>query len=194
MKVAQGVYICRMRDAEQPQKILIVDDDTPFATTLANSFRKRGFLSFMSNSEDNAIQLAQKEMPELAVVDLKLWHSNGLKIVEKLKEINNDIRIVVLTGYGSISTAVSAIRLGACHYLLKPSGTIDIITAFDRTKGNFEVDIGDKQNAKLKIDKWELINSALSQNDFNISETARQLGMHRRTLARILNRGRKQTS
>jgi len=122
-----------------------------------------------------------------AVVDLKLGGASGLACVELLHTHDEEMLIVVLTGFASISTAVEAIKLGACHYLAKPSNTDDIEAAFNRAEGNAEVAL-DARPTSIKTLEWERIHQTLIETDFNISEAARRLGMHRRTLARKLEK------
>ena len=125
-----------------------------------------------------------------AVVDLKLaGGASGLACVKALHAHDPGLLIVVLTGYASIATAVEAIKLGACHYLAKPSNTDDIEAAFARAEGDADVELTQRQSS-IKTLEWEHIHEALAAADFNISEAARQLGMHRRTLARKLEKQR----
>jgi two-component system response regulator RegA len=131
--------------------------------------------------------LLQTVSPHYAVVDLKLGSASGLKCVERLHAHDPDMLIVVLTGFASIATAVEAIKLGACHYLAKPSNSDDIEAAFQKATGDADVKIGARPTS-LKTLEWERINETLADADFNISETARRLGMHRRTLARKLQK------
>jgi len=129
-------------------------------------------------------------MPGYAVVDLKLVGASGLECVRILHERDQTMRIVVLTGFASIGTAVEAVKLGACHYLAKPSNTDDIEEAFQRTdQGDSSVALAPRQSS-IKTLEWERIHETLAETDFNISEAARRLGMHRRTLARKLAKRR----
>jgi two-component system, response regulator RegA len=169
------------------EKILIVDDDIALSETLANSFQKRGFETFIANDVQSALVIAKEQMPDFATVDLRLGEGNGLICVEKLIEINPLIRIVVLTGYASIATAVEAIKLGACHYLAKPSNSNEILAAFGKVKGTSDVQIT-QRTSSIKTLEWERIQETLVETNYNISEAARRLGMHRRTLARKLQK------
>lgn len=119
--------------------------------------------------------------------DLKLGNASGLECVQRLHAHDPSMLIVVLTGYASIATAVEAIKLGACHYLAKPSNTDDIEAAFSRAAGDVSAPITARATS-IKTLEWERINEVLAETDFNISETARRLGMHRRTLARKLEK------
>jgi two-component system response regulator RegA len=127
--------------------------------------------------------------PAFAIVDLKLGGDSGLRCIRTLAAHDPDMRIVVLTGFASISTAVEAIKLGACHYLAKPSNADDIEAAFARQDGDEAVPLGTRPTS-LKNLEWERIHEMLVDTDFNVSEAARRLGMHRRTLARKLAKQR----
>ena len=167
--------------------LLIVEDDETFARALQRSFERRGYRVRVAASPAELEHLLDAEVPERAVVDLKLGTASGLPCVAALHERNPAMRIVVLTGYASIATAVEAIKLGACHYLVKPSNTDDIEAAFGKAPGDASVPI-DGRASSIKTHEWEIINETLAETGFNISETARRLGMHRRTLARKLEK------
>lgn len=172
------------------RRLLVVEDDAAFARTLARSFERRGYEVRTAVSEDGLPALLQDFAPTHAVVDLKLaGQSSGLTCVQHLHEHDPDIIIVVLTGYASIATAVEAIKLGARHYLAKPSNTDDIEAAFKRTTGDAGVELTGRTTS-IKTLEWEHIHETLAQSDFNISEAARRLGLHRRTLARKLEKQR----
>lgn len=175
----------------EPQHLLIVEDDEAFARTLRRSFERRGYIVHGAASLEEATALAQQHPIGKAVVDLKLANGHsGLECVKALNEANPAILIVVLTGYASIATAVEAIKLGACHYLAKPSNTDDIEAAFERATGDTTVEVTNRQTTSIKTLEWEHIHEVLAACDFNISEAARRLGMHRRTLARKLEKTR----
>ncbi|MCP3462517.1 MULTISPECIES: response regulator transcription factor [unclassified Bradyrhizobium] len=169
------------------QSLIIVEDDASFARTLKRSFERRGYSVVIAAS----IEEVRKELEDKsfghAVVDLKLGGASGLACVELLHTHDPDMLIVVLTGFASIATAVEAIKLGACHYLAKPSNTDDIEAAFQKAEGNAEVAL-DARPTSIKTLEWERIHQTLIETDFNISEAARRLGMHRRTLARKLEK------
>jgi len=173
--------------AEERNHLVIVEDDATFARTLGRSFERRGYRVHVVSSPEQLDTLLQTERPNRAVVDLKLGITSGLLCVRALHDFDPGIRIVVLTGYASIATAVEAIKLGASHYLPKPSNTDDIEAAFAKAHGNVDVPITARPTS-LKTLEWERINEALADTGFNISETARRLGMHRRTLARKLEK------
>ena len=173
--------------AETGKQLIIVEDDQAFARTLARSFERRGYRVQVAHSAEALTRLLETEHPDYAVVDLKLGTSSGLTCVQALHAHDSATRIVVLTGYASIATAVEAIKLGASHYLPKPSNTDDIEAAFGRAGGDAEVPITSRSTS-IKTLEWERINETLAETGFNISETARRLGMHRRTLARKLEK------
>lgn len=172
--------------AESQKTLLLVEDDAAFARTLGRSFERRGYTVVNASSLETTQQALRERSPTHAVVDLKLdGEASGLACVQALHEHDPDTLIVVLTGYASIATAVEAVKLGACHYLAKPSNTDDIEEAFNNAEGNAEVEIKGRATS-IKTLEWERIHQTLAETDFNISETARRLGMHRRTLARKL--------
>ena len=172
----------------QERLLLLVEDDDAFARTLRRSFERRGYRVLHASSAEEVAQLLQTERPHYAVMDLKLaGHASGLSCVQLLHAQNPEALIVVLTGYASIATAVEAIKLGACHYLAKPSNTDDIEAAFSRVEGTIDVDLT-AATTSIKTLEWEKIHETLAETGFNISETARRLGMHRRTLARKLDK------
>lgn len=169
--------------------LLIIEDDVVFARTLQRSFERRDYAVIVATSPAELETLLLTQTPDFAVVDLKLAHSSGLTWVEMLHARNPKTVIIVLTGYASIATAVQAIKLGATSYLAKPANTDDIERAFGMTKGDAAVPIGTRKSS-IKTIEWERINEVLAETQFNISETARRLGMHRRTLARKLEKRR----
>ena len=173
---------------EDPRRLLIVEDDAAFARTLARSFERRDYAVRVAASLEQLVTQLQDFVPGYAVVDLKLQgEASGLACVRALHAHDPDMLIVVLTGFASIATAVEAIKLGACHYLAKPSNTDDIEAAFGRAEGTTEVELTNRSTS-IKTLEWERIHEMLAETGFNISETARRLGMHRRTLARKLDK------
>lgn len=167
--------------------LLIVEDDAVFARTLQRSFERRGYTVMVAGGPGEVDALLQGRTPDYAVVDLKLANASGLTCVDRLHAQDSATIIIVLTGYASIATAVQAIKLGATSYLAKPANTDDIERAFGMTTGDAEVPIGTRQTS-IKTIEWERINEVLADTGFNVSETARRLGMHRRTLARKLEK------
>ena len=171
--------------------LMIVEDDASFSRALARSFDRRGYTVLHATSLEALNELLPLHRPGYAVVDLKIaGKATGLACVQALHAQNPEMRIVVLTGFASIATAVEAVKLGACHYLVKPSNTDDIEAAFNNTDaGDTEVDLTPRATS-IKTLEWERIHETLAETGFNISETARRLGMHRRTLARKLEKQR----
>jgi two-component system response regulator RegA len=167
--------------------LLIVEDGASFARTLKRSFERRGYDVMHASTVEEVEELIETRTPGYAVVDLKLSGASGLVVVEKLKAHSPEMLIVVLTGFASIATAVEAIKLGASHYLAKPSNTDDIEAAFGKAAGDPNVRLTERPST-IKTLEWERIHETLVETDFNISETARRLGMHRRTLARKLEK------
>ena len=170
-------------------KLLIVEDDASFARTLQRSFERRGYEVVVWDEVEALAARLEEMSPGYAVIDLKLVGTSGLECVKLLHAYDPAMRIVVLTGFASIATAVEAIKLGACHYLAKPSNADDIEAAFAREEGDANIGLSQRPSS-IKTLEWERIHETLVETDFNISETARRLGMHRRTLARKLNKRR----
>jgi two-component system response regulator RegA len=170
------------------RRLLIVEDDAAFARTLGRSFERRDYQVTLAASFDEVANVLKSESPGYAIVDLKLQGDvSGLACVQALHTHDPAMLIVVLTGFASIATAVEAIKLGACHYLAKPSNTDDIEAAFGRAAGTTDVELTNRSSS-IKTLEWERIHETLAETGFNISETARRLGMHRRTLARKLGK------
>jgi two-component system response regulator RegA len=176
-----------IENSDEKPSLLLVDDDEDFLNALAPAMRKRGFLVSLASSAESAFELAKQEAPEFAVVDLKMSGNSGLVLVRQLASLNAGTRIVVLTGFASIATAVEAIKLGATHYLAKPVDADEIVAAFEKQSGNAELEL---LTNPLSIDRleWEHIQRVLAEHDGNISATARSLNMHRRTLQRKLGK------
>jgi two-component system response regulator RegA len=170
--------------------LLIIEDDATFARTLGRSFERRGYTVLLAANLEEATALLRHHSPGYAVVDLKLeGNTSGLACVHMLHQHDAAMLIVVLTGFASLNTAVEAIKLGACQYLAKPSNTDDIEAAFGHVAGATDVELTNRATS-IKTLEWERIHQTLVETDFNISETARRLGMHRRTLARKLEKQR----
>jgi two-component system response regulator RegA len=170
--------------------LLIIEDDAAFARTLGRSFERRDYRVLLAANIEEATALLRHQSPGYAVVDLKLnGNTSGLACVQMLHKHDPAMLIVVLTGFASINTAVEAIKLGACQYLAKPSNTDDIEAAFGHIAGSSEVGLTNRSTS-IKTLEWERIHEMLAETNFNISETARRLGMHRRTLARKLEKQR----
>ena len=168
-------------------RLLIVEDDAVLARTLGRSFERRGYAVEILCSPESLAETAALFRPTRALVDLRLGGASGLTVIRDLYAADPAIRIVVLTGFASIATAVEAIKLGATNYLTKPANTDEIEAAFARVEGNADADLTAAPTS-IKTLEWEHIHQTLADTGFNISEAARRLGMHRRTLARKLDK------
>jgi two-component system, response regulator RegA len=164
--------------------ILIADDDAPFRTRLARALETRGFQVAMAENVAMALGFLKKEAPAFAVIDLRLGDGNGLEIVEALHRERPDCRAIVLTGYGNIATAVAAVKFGAVDYLSKPADADDIVKALLAKPGAKPTPPDNPMSADRV--RWEHIQRVYELCGQNVSETARRLNMHRRTLQRIL--------
>jgi two-component system response regulator RegA len=166
------------------RSLLLVDDDVPFLNRLAKAMEKRGFVPETAETVAAGRAIARARPPAYAVIDLRLEDGNGLDVVEALRERRTDARIVVLTGYGAIATAVAAVKMGATDYLSKPADANDITNAL-LTRGEGLPPPPENPMSADRV-RWEHIQRVYEQCDRNVSETARRLNMHRRTLQRIL--------
>ncbi|MCC5881218.1 MAG: response regulator transcription factor [Halomonas sp.] len=174
-----------MQDADT--RLLVVDDDEMFCHVLSRALSRRGYEVLVAHDAEQALSLARRHRPEFATLDLKLEHTSGLKLLPELLEAVPACRIVVLTGYSSIATAVEAIKLGAVNYLCKPADADEILAALDQQQGDPDAEVADSPPSINRI-AWEHIQKVLQEHDGNISATARALGMHRRTLQRKLQK------
>lgn len=165
--------------------LTIVEDDIAFGRALRKSFERRGYRVTVCQSLEDVEAALPIASPPFAVVDLKLVGPSGLECIKALLRSNSAMSVVVLTGYASIATAVEAIKLGAGHYLVKPSSVDDIEAALLGKAVNSRGASPERKNS-IKTVEWERIHETLMDVNFNISEAARRLGMHRRTLARKL--------
>lgn len=163
--------------------ILVVDDDPVFRPRLARALAERGFEVREAADGEAAIAIAEQESTELALVDLRLPGESGLEVLKALRQIDPTTRIVVLTGYGSIATALEAVKLGAVHYLTKPADADDVVRAF--AAGDAELPVRDEVPTLARVE-WEHINRVLQECGGNVSQAARLLGLHRRSLQRKL--------
>ncbi len=170
---------------EPERDLLLVDDDPTLRTVLARALERRGFGVRVAASGEEALAAACAQPPAYAVVDLKMAGMSGLALVPELRRLRDDMRILVLTGYASIATAVEAIKLGATHYLAKPADADEIVAALGRLGGDPTLAVPAEP---LSVDRleWEHIQKVLAEHGGNISATARALKMHRRTLQRKL--------
>lgn len=169
------------------EKILLVDDDEGFTRVMKRALCRLGFEVHTTTTAEEAIALANDILFDRAILDLKLEHTSGLQLIVELKALQSDLRIVVLTGYSSVSTAVEAIKLGAVNYRCKPAPVGEILAAFDNTQGNPSASLAEAPPSVDRVE-WEHIQRVLQENKNNISATARALGMHRRTLQRKLQK------
>lgn len=171
------------------QTILLVDDEDFFRERLAKAFGKRGFTVFTAADCDEAIAVIRDKQPAMAVVDLKMPGKSGLELIAMAKAECPALRIVVLTGYGSIATAAEAVRLGALYYLPKPADVDDILNAFTRDQSlGLTLGEDDFEAPSLARAEWEHINRVLHDCGGNISAAAQKLGIHRRSLQRKLQK------
>lgn len=174
-------------NADDRPTLLLVDDDESCRWAVGRAFERRGYAVRTAGTVAEALEIVDAQSPEFAVIDLRMPGPSGLTLVAKLKQADPNTRIVMLTGYASVATAVEAIKLGATDYLVKPVDADAIEAAFGHSTGNPE---RGTQDQLLSVDRlaWEHIQRALAQHHGNISATARALGMHRRTLQRKLNK------
>lgn len=167
--------------------LLLVDDDLTLCRVLARALEKRGYAVTAAHDVAGATDAAAISLPDYAVIDLKMPGPSGLNLIGGLKSRNARIRIIVLTGYASISTAVEALKLGALHYLPKPASADEIVAALHRDDGNATVAISGQPLSVRRLE-WEHIQKVLTENEGNVSATARSLHMHRSVLQRKLKK------
>ncbi|WP_446680419.1 response regulator transcription factor [Aliamphritea ceti] len=171
--------------SNSPMTFLIVDDDETFTHVLSRALKRRGFETLVANSAEQAKQLIDRQVPDYATLDLKMDGASGITLIPNLTKLNPAIKILVLTGYASISTAVEAIKLGAKDYLTKPADADEILAKLEHSEPDPHIDIAEKPMSVGRLE-WEHIQKVLAEHEGNISATARALGMHRRTLQRKL--------
>tara|TARA_B100000683_G_C12217550_1_gene443502 strand:+ start:63 stop:626 length:564 start_codon:yes stop_codon:yes gene_type:complete len=168
------------------KSLLIVDDDNPFRERLARAMEKKGFVVSQAESVKNGIEIVKQKKPAFAVVDLRLGDGNGLQVVKEIQSTNSKSRVIMLTGYGNIPTAVAAIKEGAIDYLAKPADADDVERALLADPNQKAAPPENPMSADRV--KWEHIHRVFELCNRNVSETARRLKMHRRTLQRILSK------
>jgi two-component system response regulator RegA len=168
------------------RKLLLVDDDAPLRRSLARALERREFQVLAAEGVAEARALAREHRPEFAVLDMRLTEGSGLDLVRTLREMRPEIRIVIVTGYGNIATAVAAIKAGAVDYLAKPVDADDVVSALLKSGQGLPPPRENPMSADRV--RWEHIQRVFEQCHRNVSETARRLNMHRRTLQRILNK------
>ena len=170
--------------AVEDRTLLIVEDDKPFLTRLARAMEGRGYEVTTAESVEDAVAAVREAPPAFAVIDMRLGDGNGLDVVAAIREKRDDSRVIILTGYGNIATAVTAVKLGAIDYLSKPADADEIHAALTRIPGELAPPPENPMSADRV--RWEHIQRVYEMCDRNVSETARRLNMHRRTLQRIL--------
>lgn len=167
--------------------LLVVEDDPTFGRVLGRALERRGFRVRVAAGADEALALSRAAPPVYAVVDLSLPESSGLALIPLLKHVSPSVRIVVLTGYASVATAIEAIKLGAVHYLAKPADADEVVAALHRDDGDAQLQVERRPPSVNRLE-WEHIQRVLLEHGGNVSATARALGMHRRTLQRKLTK------
>ena len=167
--------------------LLLVDDDEVLCSVLAGALQRKGYHVTTAHDYQSALAVAAEHRPDFAVVDLKFPGGSGLRLVKELVDLDHHTRVLVLTGYGSIATAIEAVKLGAHYYLTKPANADEIVAALNRDGDVSSAPVSEKPLSVNRLE-WEHINRVLSGNHGNVSATARVLGMHRRTLQRKLGK------
>ena len=175
-----------LTDPDSRPRLLLVDDDVTFCKVLAEALEKRGYSVVVAHDVAGGLKAAEQDPPEFAVIDLKMPGPSGLELIERLKALDEHTRIVVLTGYASIATAVHAVKLGATQYITKPADADEIVAGF-YDAADAKAPVGEVRLSPTRLE-WEYIQKVLLENNQNISATARKLGMHRRTLQRKLSK------
>lgn len=165
--------------------LLLVDDDRTFCDVMQRALIRRGFRVALAHGVSEALDCARSDPPSYAVIDLRMPGDSGLSLIPALRALSERVRIVVLTGYASVATAVEAIKLGATYYLAKPVNADEVVAAFGRDSGNPHAAVAVRPLSVERLE-WEHIQRVLAEHDGNISSTARSLNMHRRTLQRKL--------
>ncbi|MGB8819049.1 MAG: ActR/PrrA/RegA family redox response regulator transcription factor [Rhizobiaceae bacterium] len=168
----------------EDSSLLLLDDDKPFLTRLTRAMEARGFTVRAADTVQSGLDAVKDAAPAYAVVDLRLGDGNGISVIEAIRAKRADAKVIVLTGYGNIATAVTAVKLGAVDYLAKPADADDIFNALTR-QGNDKVELPENPMSADRV-RWEHIQRVYEMCERNVSETARRLNMHRRTLQRIL--------
>ena len=181
-KTSPGLKISDFED----RSLLIVDDDDPLRDRLSRAMEKKGFVVRNSKTVENAIKMVQAQAPKFALVDLRLEDGNGLDVVQEINKAKKDSRIVMLTGYGNLPTAVAAVKAGAIDYMAKPVDADDVEAALLADPDSKAKPPENPMSADRV--KWEHIHRVFELCNRNVSETARRLKMHRRTLQRILSK------
>ncbi|MBU3056391.1 MULTISPECIES: response regulator transcription factor [Pseudomonas] len=174
-------------EGEEQPHLLLVDDDATFTRVMARAMDRRGLRVTCAGSAEEGLKLAEQDLPDYAVLDLKMEGDSGLVLLPKLLALDPEMRVLILTGYSSIATAVEAIKRGACNYLCKPADADDVLTALLSEHADLDSLVPENPMSVDRL-QWEHIQRVLAEHDGNISATARALGMHRRTLQRKLQK------
>jgi two-component system, response regulator RegA len=174
-------------EGEEQPHLLLVDDDPTFTRVMARAMSRRGLRVSTAGSAEEGLALAEQDLPDYAVLDLKMEGDSGLVLLPKLLELDAEMRVVILTGYSSIATAVEAIKRGACNYLCKPADADDVLAALLTQHADLDTLVPENPMSVDRL-QWEHIQRVLAEHEGNISATARALGMHRRTLQRKLQK------
>jgi two-component system response regulator RegA len=174
-------------EGEEQPHLLLVDDDETFTRVMARAMSRRGLRVSIAGSADEGLALAKADLPDYAVLDLKMEGDSGLVLLPKLLELDAQMKVLILTGYSSITTAVEAIKRGASNYLCKPADADDVLAALLSDHADLETLVPENPMSVDRL-QWEHIQRVLGEHDGNISATARALGMHRRTLQRKLQK------
>ena len=174
-------------EGEEQPHLLLVDDDETFTRVMARAMSRRGLRVSIANSADEGLALAKDDLPDYAVLDLKMEGDSGLVLLPKLLELDAEMKVLILTGYSSITTAVEAIKRGACNYLCKPADADYVLAAWLSDHADLATLVPENPMSVDRL-QWEHIQRILADHDGNISATARALGMHRRTLQRKLQK------
>jgi two-component system response regulator RegA len=174
-------------DGEESPHLLLVDDDPTFTRVMARAMGRRGLRVSTAGSAEEGYALAEQDLPDYAVVDLKMAGDSGLVLLPRLLELDPEMRVLILTGYSSIATAVEAIKRGACNYLCKPADADDVLAGLLSEHADLDSLVPENPMSVDRL-QWEHIQRVLAEHEGNISATARALGMHRRTLQRKLQK------
>lgn len=174
-------------DGEEQPHLLLVDDDATFTRVMARAMTRRGLRVSVAGSAEEGLAIAKQDLPDYAVLDLKMEGESGLVLLPKMLELDPEMKVLILTGYSSIATAVEAIKRGASNYLCKPADADDVLTAMLSEHADLENLVPENPMSVDRL-QWEHIQRVLNEHEGNISATARALGMHRRTLQRKLQK------
>ena len=175
------------QENEEKPHLLLVDDDSTFTRIMARAMVRRGLRVSVAGNAEQGFKVASADLPDYAVLDLKMEGESGLVLLSRLLELSPSMRVLILTGYSSIATAVEAIKRGACNYLCKPADADDVLAALLSDHADLCALVPDNPMSGDRL-QWEHIQRVLAEHDGNISATARALGMHRRTLQRKLQK------